>query len=301
MLGFDGRVAVVTGAGRGLGRAYALLLAARGASVVVNDMGGSIEGEGSDGRPAAEVVAEIGTSGGVAVADSSDVSTDVGGQALVDHALAQFGRIDVLVNNAGIVRWAAFPELDADNLAKHLAVHVYGSFHTIRAAWPHMADQGYGRIVVTTSTGMFGLPNNTSYATAKAAVVGLTRSLATAGRDVGIRINCIAPAAFTRMAGPARADDPRETQMDPALVAPMAAFLAHERCPVSGEIFAAGAGRFARIFVAQTAGYLHHGAAPEVEDVAAHWDTINDESAYYVPSDLMDWSAAFLSHLGGGR
>src|SRR6185437_11316236 len=172
---FDGRVAVVTGAGRGIGRAYAELLAARGARVVVNDLGGAMTGGGADAGPAAEVVDEIAAVGGVAVADAHDVSSEEGAAALIATAIDQFGRVDALVNNAGIIRWAKFPEADAENVDQHLAVHLWGSFHTSRAAWPHFVEQGYGRIVNTTSSGMFGLPNNVGYATAKAAVIGLTR------------------------------------------------------------------------------------------------------------------------------
>lgn len=295
--GFEGRVAAVTGAGRGIGRAHARLLAELGASVVVNDLGGSMAGGGADAGPAAEVVDEIVAAGGVAMADAHDVSTEAGARALIATAVEQFGRIDVLVNNAGIIRWMRFPDADADNVESHLAVHLGGSFHTARAAWPHFVEQGYGRIVNTTSSGMFGLPNNVGYATAKAAVVGLTRSLATAGAEHGICCNLVAPAAFTRMAGAADDDSPMATTMAPELVAPMVAYLAHERCSETGEIYAAGAGRFARIFIAQAEGYVDTTGVPTVDDVAAHWAQINDESVYTVPADLMEWSAAFLAHL----
>jgi NAD(P)-dependent dehydrogenase (short-subunit alcohol dehydrogenase family) len=294
--GFEGRVALVTGAGRGIGRAHARLLAALGASVVVNDLGGSMTGGGADAGPASDAVDEITAAGGMAIADTHDVAMEEGAAALVASALDSFGRVDVVVNNAGIIRWADFPEADADNVARHLAVHVLGSFHTARAAWPHFVAQGYGRIVNTTSSGMFGLPNNVGYATAKAGVVGLTRSLATAGAPHGVKCNLVAPAAFTRMAGGAD-DSPMATTMAPELVAPMVAFLAHERCPVTGEIYSAGAGRFARIFIAQAEGYVDTTGAPTVDDVAAHWAEINDESRYTVPADLMAWSAAYLAHL----
>jgi NAD(P)-dependent dehydrogenase (short-subunit alcohol dehydrogenase family) len=293
-LRFEGRVAVVTGAGRGLGRAYALLLAERGASVVVNDLGSSMSGRGSDATPSAEVVGEIEASGGHAVADSNDVADPDGAGALVATAVERYGRIDILVNNAGIMRWAAFPDVDPADFERHLAVHTEGSFLTARAAWPHMAEAGYGRIVMTTSAGMFGLPANTAYAAAKGGVVGLTRSLNAASEGTGIRVNAIAPAAWTRMAGPEPEGD---TGMDPALVAPMVAYLSHEECQVGGEVYAAGAGRFARIFIGSTPDYLQEGTTPTVEDVAANWDAVNDESGYVVPTDLTDWSDGFMSHL----
>jgi len=275
----------------------------------VNDLGGSTDGVGGDAGVASRVATEIAAAGGSAIADDSDVATVAGGSSVIDAAIDQFGRLDILINNAGIIRWAGLPEADAENLASHLAVHVLGSFNTTRAAWPHMVEQGYGRIVMTTSSGVFGLPENLSYATAKGGVIGLTRSLSTAGAQYGITANLIAPAAFTRMAGqPAAESDPTgggpgAGQMSPDLVAPMVAFLAHEDCPVSGEIYAAGFGRFARIFIASTAGYVHETPDPTIEDVARNWATINNESGYYVPADLMAWSAAFMAHLrpsGGG-
>jgi NAD(P)-dependent dehydrogenase (short-subunit alcohol dehydrogenase family) len=251
---------------------------------------------------ATRVAEAIVGAGGAAVADGHDVSTPEGGQSLIATAVERFGRIDILINNAGIIRWAGLPDADVDNLASHLAVHVTGSFNTTRAAWPHLVDQGYGRIVMTTSSGLFGLPANLSYAAAKGAVIGLTRSLTTAGAAHGIKVNCIAPGAMTRMAGPSAAADPTGGSppgpMSPDLVAPMVAFLAHEDCPVSGEIYAAGFGRFTRLFIASTEGYVHPTGEPTIEDVAEHWAAINDESGYYVPSDLMAWSAAFMSHLG---
>src|SRR5579863_5614328 len=186
---FDERVAVVTGGGRGIGRAYAELLGSRGARVVVNDLGGSMGGEGTDAAPAAAVAASIVDKGGKALADTSDVADPAGAQALVDAAVNQFGRIDILVNNAGIMRWAALPDLQAEDMERHLAVHVLGSFHTTRCAWPHMVNAAYGRIVMTTSSGIFGMPANTAYATAKGAIIGLARSLSTAGARHGIRVN----------------------------------------------------------------------------------------------------------------
>jgi NAD(P)-dependent dehydrogenase (short-subunit alcohol dehydrogenase family) len=299
---FEGRVAVISGAGRGIGRAHARLVAERGAKVVVNDLGGTMEGTGADPEPARTVAAEIVDAGGTAIADTNDVSTVAGGEALIDAAVDRFGRIDIVINNAGVIRWAGLPEADSDNLQGHLAVHAGGSFNTTRAAWPYMVKQGFGRVVMTTSTGIFGLPDNVGYATAKAAVIGMTRSLAVAGAARGIKVNLIAPAAWTRMGahpsgGPDPLSQPAPKHMEPELVAPIVGFLAHEECNVSGEIYVAGAGRFARIFVASTEGYLHTPRAEQatIEDIAENWATVNDETGYYIPADLMDWSAHFMA------
>lgn len=299
---FDGRVAVVTGAGRGIGRAYAHLLAERGARVVVNDLGGTMEGDGTDPEPARGVADEIVRAGGTAIPDTSDVSTVAGGQTLIDTAIDRFERLDIVINNAGIIRWGGLPEADADNLQSHLAVHVGGSFNTIRAAWPRMTEQCYGRIVTTTSAGMFGLADNLGYATAKAAIIGMSRSLSVAGAAHGIKINLIAPSASTRMAthpsdGLEKVRHPAPQQMEPEQVAPMVAYLAHEACAVSGEIYLAGGGRFARVFIAATQGYRHPPPErPTIEDIAANWAAINDETGYYVPANLMDWSRHYMAH-----
>ena len=301
--GFEGRVAVVTGAGRGIGRAYARLLAQRGARVVVNDLGGSAAGEGTDAGPAQAVVKEILASDGDdgrAAADTNDVSTAVGGASVIETAIERFGRIDILIANAGIIRWGGLPVVDLESLERHLAVHLLGSFNTLRAAWPHFVEQQYGRVVLTTSSGILGRADNLSYAAAKAGVIGLARSAKLAGAPHGIKVNVIAPAAQTRMAGGEPPDDAEAVAGQPFLpsdaVAPMAAFLAHETCPVSGEIYTAGAGRFARLFIASTEGYVHRDGPASIEDVAENWDAINDEAGYDVPTDLMDWSASFLKH-----
>ncbi|MEU4654895.1 SDR family NAD(P)-dependent oxidoreductase [Streptomyces sp. NPDC023723] len=305
-LRFDGRVAIVTGAGRGLGRAHALLLARRGAKVVVNDLGGTKEGDGRDEGPANDAVREIVAAGGTAVSDTNDVGREEGCHALVDHTVREFGRVDIVVNNAGISRFATFPEADAENLERTLDVHVRGTWHTTRAAWPYMVEQGYGRVVTTTSTGMFGLPDNLAYATAKGALIGFTRSLAQAAGPHGILVNSIAPNAVTR---PSTSTKPNitTTQMDDArleamrtdLVSPMVGYLAHEDCQVNGEILVAGARRFARWFLGVTPGYRSPSdGAPTIEEIAAHWDEINDQSGYQVPENLYAWAAEFMDHLG---
>jgi NAD(P)-dependent dehydrogenase (short-subunit alcohol dehydrogenase family) len=303
---FDGRVAVVTGAGRGLGRAHALLLAERGAKVVVNDLGGAKEGDGSDAGPANDVVREITGAGGTACADTNNVGTEAGCHALVDTAVREFGRVDIVVNNAGISRFATFPEADAENLERTLDVHLRGTWHTTRAAWPHMVEQGYGRVITTTSTGMFGLPDNLAYATAKGALIGFTRSLATEAASHGILVNCIAPNAITRPSTSAAKPNITTTPMDEArlramqtsLVSPMVAYLAHEECKVNGEILVAGAHRFARWFLAVTPGYRSDGQGdPTIEEIAEHWSEVTDQAGYYVPASLHDWASTFMDHL----
>ncbi|MFI5798705.1 SDR family NAD(P)-dependent oxidoreductase [Streptomyces sp. NPDC051677] len=297
-LRFDGRVAIVTGAGGGLGRQHALLLASRGAKVVVNDVGGSVAGEGRDAGPAETVAQEIRDHGGEAVADTHSVATPDGGEAIVRTGLDAFGRVDILVNNAGILRDALFEDLTLELLEPVLDVHVNALFHVTRPAWRIMRDQGYGRVVNTTSAvGLLGSPRKSNYGTAKAGVAGLTRVLALEGAGHGIKANAIAPIAATRMLtqhlgdtadGRPRHDAATTAMMDavvgsldPALVSPVVAFLAHEDCPVTGEIYTAGAGQVARFFTGRTRGYHH--PALSMEDVRDHLAEIRDETGYTVP------------------
>ena len=305
-LRLDGRVAAVTGAGRGIGRAYALLLGQLGAAVVVNDLGGSTLGTGGDAAPADEVVKQIEDAGGAAVANYGDVSTVEGGTSVIDTAIGHFGGIDIVVNNAGNMVWGSLPDETIETIDAHYKVHVQGSFNTLRAAWPHFLEKNYGRAILTTSIGMFGLMDNIGYAIAKASMIGMAKSITVSRGDANINVNCIAPNAMTRLAGRTEEASARmaamATTMDPALVAPMVAYLAHESCTDSGEVYVAGAGRFARLFVGVTDGYLHSGpAAPTVDDVAANLATIKDEAGYYVPANLMDWSGHYLSHLRRGQ
>jgi NAD(P)-dependent dehydrogenase (short-subunit alcohol dehydrogenase family) len=300
---FDGRVAVVTGAGRGIGRAHALLLAARGAKVVVNDLGGDKLGFGADEGPAQEVVEEITAAGGSAIANTDNVGSPDGCRALIAQAVETFGGIDILVNNAGISVFAGPAEVDEGNYERTMSVHVGGSMFCTSAAWPHFVEQGYGRVVMTTSTGMFGLPDNLTYATAKGAVVGMARSMTIAAGDTDIKINCLAPAAATRRGdqkssiSAAASQNAAMPHMDTSWVSPMMAYLAHEDCQARGEIYGAGGGRFTRIFIGEGPGYVHEGdEVPTVEEVADNWAKINDETGYYVPVSLMDWSGHFMAH-----
>ena len=301
-LRLDGRVAAVTGAGRGIGRAYALHLGQLGAQVVVNDLGGSTLGAGGDESPADEVVKQIEAAGGSAVANYADVSTVEGGKSVIDTAMQHFGGIDIVVNNAGNMVWASLPEATIETIDAHYKVHVQGSFNTLHAAWPYFLEKNYGRAILTTSVGMFGLMDNIGYAIAKASMIGMAKSLTVGRKDANINVNCIAPNAMTRLAARTEQEqeqlEPPSGVMDPINVAPMVAYLAHESCQVSGETYVAGFGRFARLFVGVTPGYVHPGlTGATVDDVAANWAAINDEAGYYVPGSLMDWAGHYMSHL----
>jgi NAD(P)-dependent dehydrogenase (short-subunit alcohol dehydrogenase family) len=271
---FDGRVAVVTGAGGGLGRSHALLLAARGAKVVVNDLGGSRDGSGASASMADAVVEEIRAAGGEAVANHDSVATWDGGQAIVAAAIEAFGRIDVVINNAGILRDVSFAKLAEAELDLVLRVHLYGGFHVARAAWPHLKEQGYGRIVSTTSgSGLYGNFGQTNYAAAKLGLVGLTRSLAIEGAKYGITANAIAPVAASRMTEDVMPPQLLE-RLQPEHVSPVVAWLASEACTDTGRIYSVGGGYLARVAIIEGEGVTFDGVATP-EDVAARWDDVN--------------------------
>lgn len=270
---FGDRVAIVTGAGRGLGREYALLLGSRGAKVVVNDTGASMSGEGADGSPAEQVAAEIRAAGGHAVACSQSVSTPAGGQAIIDTALQNYGRIHVLIHNAGNVRRAPLRQMSHEDFDAVLDVHLRGAFNVVRPAFPLMCDAGYGRVVLTSSIGgLYGNHDVANYAAAKSGVIGLSNVIALEGAGHGVMSNVLVPAAVTRMAD--GLDTSAYPPMGAELVAPVAGWLAHESCSVTGEILTAIAGRVARVVIAETAGVYQ----PQwsIEDVGRQIDRIRD-------------------------
>ena len=270
-LRFDNRVAVVTGGGRGLGRAYALLLASRGAKVVVNDTGSDLTGDGTDAGPAQHVAAEIGAAGGEAVACVESVATAEGGRAIIGAALDQYGRIDILIHNAGNVRRASLREMSCEDFDAVIDVHLRGAFHVVRPAFPRMCDAHYGRIVLTSSIGgLYGNHGVANYAAAKAGLMGLSNAVALEGAAEGVLCNVIVPSAVTRMAE--GLDISAYPPMGAELVAPVVGLLAHEACPVSGEMLIAIAGRVARAVVAETPGV--HRSSWSIEDVSAQLDAI---------------------------
>jgi NAD(P)-dependent dehydrogenase (short-subunit alcohol dehydrogenase family) len=274
-LRFDDRVAVVTGGGRGLGRSYAMLLASQGAKVVVNDPGGSLAGDEQDSAAADDVVREITAAGGQAVASTDSVATPAGGKAIVDTARDAYGRLDILIHNAGIVRPASLKEMSYDDFEAVLDVHLRGAFHVVRPAFPVMCDAGYGRIVLTSSIGgLYGNHNVANYAVAKAGVIGLSNVAAMEGAAEGVKSNVIVPAAVTRMA--AGIDTSAYPPMGPELVAPAVGWLAHETCSITGEVLIALAGRIATAIVAETPGVYR--PSWSIADVGEHMTAIRDDT-----------------------
>jgi NAD(P)-dependent dehydrogenase (short-subunit alcohol dehydrogenase family) len=295
-LGFDGKVAIVTGAGGGLGREHALLLASRGAQVVVNDLGGSVHGEGGSAGPAETVVKEIESLGGVAVVDDNSVATPEGGAAIVQTALDAFGRIDIVINNAGILRDKTFHNMEPAMVDAVIDVHLKAAFWVTRPAWIKMREQNYGRVINTSSnSGILGNFGQSNYGAAKMGLIGLTRVLAQEGAKYNIKVNAVAPVARTRMTEEILG--PMIELVDPKLVSPLVAWLAHEDCPVTGEIYSAAAGRIARFFIGLTPGYYN----PELsmEDVRDHWHEIRDEEGYQTPNNPSEEFAIIMKQLNG--
>ena len=284
-LRFDDRVAVVTGAGRGLGCAYAQLLASRGAKIVANDHGGSLSGDGADSGPAEQVVDAIRADGGEAVASTASVATRDGAAAIIATALDRYGRIDILIHNAGNVRRGSLKEMSYSDFDAVLDVHLRGAFNVVRQAFPVMCAAGYGRIVLTSSIGgLYGNRDVANYAAAKAGVIGLANVAALEGAADGVTCNVIVPAAVTRMAE--GIDTSAYPPMGPELVAPVVGWLAHESCSVSGEMFIALAGRVARAVIAESPG-VYRGSWT-VEDVGVHLDAIRNVEAPLVFPVLPD-------------
>ena len=284
-LRFDGRTAIVTGAGGNpsLGRAHALLLAARGANVVVNDIGRDPETPGYSGTASAAAVAEeIRALGGKAVADTHSVATEDGASAVVQTALDAFGGVDILVNNAGISIAAPFDEMSSRDFRRHIDINLMGPIWTCRAAWPHMRSKGYGRVVNITSGALAGCTWLVAYGTSKGGLLSLTRSLAAEGASLGIKVNAVNPGAFTRMVAAQQASTSpmyrhAQENLPPELVSPVVAFLAHEKCPATGECIEAVGGEVRRIYLAQTPGFTDRNLTPEA--VAARWNEVEAGSA----------------------
>jgi NAD(P)-dependent dehydrogenase (short-subunit alcohol dehydrogenase family) len=283
---FDGRVAVVTGAGGGLGKEYALELARRGARVVVNDLGGAMDGSGASRSAADIVVDEIREAGGEAVANYDSVATIEGGAGIVQTAVDAFGTVDVVINNAGILRDRSFANMTFDEVNAVLDVHVRGAFHVSQPAYRVMKERGYGRFVhISSASGIFGNFGQANYGAAKAALVGLSNVLAIEGTKYDIKSNAVAPTAYTRMTEELLGS--MADMFDPRQVAPLVVFLASEQNQFTHEIFTVGGGRYARIFIGTNAGWFSgRGVVPTVEQVVDHIDEIRDIAEFSVPGSI---------------
>jgi len=307
MIDFNGQVAIVTGAGRGLGRLYALDLARRGASVVVNDLGGSMGGDGSDADIADAVVAEITGAGGVAVASCDSVDTPESAAAIVRTALDSFGRLDAVVSNAGIFHTLPFDELTPQHWRRMLQVHLDGSFYLSQSAYRAMKTRGGGRFVfIASSAGLFGQPNSAHYAAAKAGIQGLANVIAIEGAEHGILANTVLPFGFTRMVTETVGDGEQleavsafAQAIDPALVVPIVSFLASTHCTFTHHSFSACAGRFARVFAGLSEGFMFEpGSKPTAEDIESRLDTLLATNSFTIPTSIFDEVADIFTRLG---
>ncbi|HUO73975.1 MAG TPA: SDR family NAD(P)-dependent oxidoreductase [Solirubrobacteraceae bacterium] len=306
MIDFTGQVVIVTGAGRGLGRLYALEIARRGGSVVVNDLGGTMHGEGSDPSVADRVVAEIERAGGVAVALHESVASPEGGEAIVRTAVDRFGRLDAVVSNAGIFHTVDFEHLAAADWRRMINVHLDGSFHLSQAAFRVMKVQGYGRFVfIVSSAGLFGQPQAAHYAAAKAGIVGLSNVIAIEGAAHGILANSVLPFGLSRMVTETVggeqvvAELPFLRAIEPELVVPIVVFLASRACEFTHHNYSAGAGRYARVFIGLGKGWLAEpGSKPTADDVAAHLAEVSATEPFSVPASIFDEVAEICARLG---
>lgn len=291
---FDGRVAIVTGAGGGLGRSYAFELARRGARVVVNDLGVSVDGTGESQRAADQVVSEIIDAGGEAVADYNSVADPEGGKAICQTALENFGTVDIVVNNAGILRDRSFANMTPEEIRAVLSVHLHGSFWVSQPAFQVMKEKGYGRFVFAASNaGLLGNFGQTNYGSAKMGLVGLSNVIAIEGAKYGIKSNVIAPVARTRMTEDLLG--PFAEMVDPEQVTPMVVYLCSEASELTHEIFSAGGGRYARFFIGLTDGWFAGPKqVPTVEQLADHLDEIRDTSRF----DILGSSTEELQKIG---
>ncbi|HEY7704426.1 MAG TPA: SDR family NAD(P)-dependent oxidoreductase [Acidimicrobiia bacterium] len=302
-IGFDGRTAIVTGGGGGLGRAYAAELARRGARVVVNDLGGGVDGTGSGTGPADAVVAGITAAGGEALANYDSIASPAGGKAVVEAALAAFGSVDIVISNAGILRDRSFAKLTSEELDPVIDVHLGGAFNVSIAAYPVMKEAGYGRFVFTSSgSGLFGNFGQANYAAAKMGLVGLSNVVAIEGAKYGIKSNVIAPIARTRMTEELLG--PLAGQVEPAQVMPMVLYLCSERCDLTHRIFTAGGGRYGSIVISTNRGWFAgSGRVPSLEEVEAHLSEITDSSELVTPSNSTEeimLLASMLASTEGG-
>jgi len=306
MIDFSGQVVIVTGAGRGLGRLYALEFARRGASVVVNDLGGSMHGEGADPTVADEVVDQVQRAGGTAVASHDSVDRPEGGEAIVHTAVDRFGRLDAVVSNAGIFNSISFEVLSQDDWRRMLSVHLDGGFYLSQPVYRVMKAAGYGRFVfISSSGGMFGQPLEAHYAAAKAGLVGLANVIAIEGAQHGILANTILPFGFSRMVTET-VRDPKALEetgflkaIQPELVVPIVVFLASRACEFTHHNYSACAGRFARVFVGLGEGWLADaGSIPTAEDIAIHLSEVSTTEPFTVPASIFEEVFAVCDRLG---